>query len=108
MSDEEIEEIVKKSRDLEDYQNAEDSQENKDTIPSLELSDIDEKVTKYPMEEDKIGDIIYLKSKQETNGIVYTTLSHDISFIEKDEIETMSLLLSLIGLIDTKITLMKN
>lgn len=102
MSDEEIEEIVKKSRDLEEYQNQEDSQENKDTIPSLELSDIDEKVTEYPVEEDKLGDVVYLKTHQETNGIVYTTLSHDISFIEKEEMETMSLLLSLIGLIDTK------
>ena len=102
MSDEEIQEIVKKSRDLEEYQNEEDSQENKDTIPSLELSDIDEKVTEYPVEEDKLGDVVYLKTHQETNGIVYTTLSHDISFIEKEEMETMSLLLSLIGLIDTK------
>ena len=102
MSDEEIEEIVKKSRDLEEYQNQEDSQENKDTIPSLELSDIDDKVTEYPVEEDKLGDVVYLKTHQETNGIVYTTLSHDISFIEKEEMETMSLLLSLIGLIDTK------
>lgn len=102
MSDEEIQEIVKKSRDLEDYQNEEDSQENKDTIPSLELSDIDEKVTEYPVEEDRLGDVVYLKTHQETNGIVYTTLSHDISFIEKEEMETMSLLLSLIGLIDTK------
>mgnify|MGYP002757060753 FL=1 len=102
MSDEEIQEIVKKSRDLEAYQNQEDSQENKDTIPSLELSDIDEKVTEYPVEEDKLGDVVYLKTHQETNGIVYTTLSHDISFIEKEEMETMSLLLSLIGLIDTK------
>ena len=102
MTDEEIEEIVKKSRDLEEYQNQEDSQENKDTIPSLELSDIDEKVTEYPVEEDKFGDVVYLKTHQETNGIVYTTLSHDISFIEKEEMETMSLLLSLIGLIDTK------
>lgn len=102
MSDEEIQEIVKKSRDLEEYQNQEDSQENKDTIPSLELSDIDEKVTEYPVEEDKLGDVVYLKTHQETNGIVYTTLSHDISFIEKEEMETMSLLLSLIGLIDTK------
>lgn len=102
MSDEEIQEIVKKSRDLEEYQNQEDSQENKDTIPSLELSDIDEKVTEYLVEEDKLGDVVYLKTHQETNGIVYTTLSHDISFIEKEEMETMSLLLSLIGLIDTK------
>ena len=102
MSDEEIQEIVKKSRDLEEYQNQEDSQENKDTIPSLELSDIDEKVTDYPVKEDKLGDVVYLKTHQETNGIVYTTLSHDISFIEKEEMETMSLLLSLIGLIDTK------
>ena len=102
MSDEEIQEIVKKSRDLEEYQNQEDSQENKDTIPSLELSDIDEKVTEYPVEKDKLGDVVYLKTHQETNGIVYTTLSHDISFIEKEEIEIMSLLLSLIGLIDTK------
>ena len=102
MSDEEIQEIVKKSRDLEEYQNQEDSQENKDTIPSLELSDIDEKVTEYPVEEDRLGDVVYLKTHQETNGIVYTTLSHDISFIEKEEMETMSLLLSLIGLIDTK------
>ena len=55
------------------------------------------------MEAVKIGDVIYLKSNQETNGIVYTSLSHDISFIEKEEMETMSLLLSLIGLIDTEI-----
>ena len=102
MSKEEREEIIKKSLELEKYQSQEDSLEAKKTIPSLELSDIEKKVTDYELEKEKIGDVLYLKSNQETNGIVYTTISHDISFIEKDEIETMSLLLSLIGLLDTK------
>lgn len=102
MSDKEIDEIVKKSKDLEEYQSADDSIEDKKTIPALELIDIDESVTDYELEEDKIDDVVYLKSNQETNGIVYTTLSHDISFVEKEDIELMSLLLSLIGLIDTK------
>ncbi|CAG7591849.1 hypothetical protein PEPTYR26121_01442 [Peptoniphilus tyrrelliae] len=102
MTEEEKEEIIQKSLELEKYQSQEDSLEAKKTIPSLELSDIDEKVTDYELEKDKIKDVIYLKSNQETNGIVYTTISHDISFIKKEEIETMSLLLSLIGLLDTK------
>ena len=102
MSHEEREEIIKKSLELEKYQSQEDSLEAKKTIPSLELSDIEKKVTDYELEKDKIRGVIYLKSNQETNGIVYTTISHDISFIEKKEIETMSLLLSLIGLLDTK------
>lgn len=102
MTEKEREEVIKKSLELDKYQSQDDSLEAKETIPSLELSDIDEKVTDYELEEDKIGDVLYLKSNQETNGIVYTTISHDISFIKKEEIETMSLLLSLIGLIDTK------
>lgn len=102
MSNEEREEVIRKSIELEKYQSEEDSLEAKKTIPSLELSDIDEKVTDYKPEEDKIDDVIYLKSNQETNGIVYTTISHDISFIKREEIEIMSLLLSIIGLIDTK------
>jgi len=102
MSNEEKREIIKKSIDLDRYQTEEDTIKDKDTIPSLKLSDIEKKVTDYPLEEDKIGDVVYLKSNQDTNRIVYTTISHDISFIKKEELETMSILLSLIGLIDTK------
>lgn len=102
LSDKELDEMIKKSNDLTKYQMAEDSEEAKKTIPTLELSDIDKGVTEYKVVEDEIEEIKYLKSIEDTNKIVYTDICHDIAFVNEDEIETMSLITSLLPLIDTK------
>lgn len=102
LSEKELDEMIKKSNDLIKYQMAEDSEEAKKTIPTLELSDIDKDITEYKVVEDEIEGIKYLKSIEDTNKIVYTDICHDIAFVNEDEIETMSLLTSLLPLIDTK------
>lgn len=102
LSEEEIEKLIEETIALEEYQMTEDSPEAKNTIPTLELSDIDKEITEYKVIHDKIGDIKYLKSIEDTNKIIYTNISHDIGFIEEDEIEKMSLMVSLLPLLDTK------
>ncbi|MBU5668791.1 insulinase family protein [Peptoniphilus sp. MSJ-1] len=102
MTDEEIEEIIRKTKELDEYQSNEDSDEAKATIPSLEIEDIDEKVTHYDMEEDEIEGIKLIKTPRDTNGIVYTTISTEISHVEKSDLEKVQTLVALLGLIDTE------
>lgn len=68
----------------------------------LELSDISHGISEYNCKEDKISDALYLRSDQATNNIVYTTISHNIDFLNDDEIKNLPILLALIASLDTK------
>ncbi|MGI5948906.1 insulinase family protein [Peptoniphilus sp.] len=102
LSEEELDEMIEKSKALLKYQMEEDSLEAKKTIPTLELSDIDRDITEYKVVHDEIDGVKYLKSIEDTNKIVYTNICHDIGFLNEDEIEKMSLLTTLLSLLDTK------
>lgn len=102
LSEEELDEMIEKSKALLKYQMEEDSLEAKKTIPTLELSDIDRDITEYKVIHDEIDGVKYLKSIEDTNKIVYTNICHDIGFLNEDEIEKMSLLTTLLSLLDTK------
>lgn len=102
MSANELDEIIKKTKDLDEYQTNDDTEEAKKTIPTLEIEDIDKNVTHYGLEVEELDEFKYLKTDEETNGIVYTTISHDISYVDKKDFEKVQTLVALLGLIDTK------
>lgn len=79
-----------------------DSKEDKETIPSLELTDISKEVTDYEYIEKNIDSIKYLVTPQDTNKIIYTTISHNIDFIKREELHSLAILASIIGSIDTE------
>ena len=102
LSPEKIDKIKENAENLFKYQLEDDSEEDKKTIPMLELSDISHGISEYNCTEDKISDALYLRSDQATNNIVYTTISHNIDFLNDDEIKNLPILLALIASLDTK------
>lgn len=102
MSKEELENIIKEQKELVDFQMTEDSEEDKKTIPSLELSDISKNITHIPreiIEEDKYKVLI---NEQFTNDLSYVTLAFDANHFSKEEILNLSLLTDLYGKVNTK------
>ncbi|CDZ75361.1 Peptidase family protein [Peptoniphilus sp. ING2-D1G] len=97
----EIQDMIDETHKLFDFQLSEDSPEDKSTIPTLEISDINKEITHIPMEITKKEDKTYLFSEQFTNEISYVTFSFDASHVKKDEVANLSLLSDLIGKLST-------
>ncbi|EFI41530.1 insulinase family protein [Peptoniphilus sp. oral taxon 386] len=102
LSDEELENIIKQHQELIEFQMTEDSEEDKNTIPSLELSDIKDGITHIPHEiyDEKHAKLLF--NEQFTNEISYITLSFDIAHISQDKLKDMSIMTDLIGKLSTE------
>ena len=102
LSSGEIEDIIETHKKLVDFQMTEDSKEDKATIPSLELSDISEKITEIPKEiiDEKFGKTIL--TEQFTNGLSYITLAFNADHFSKSEIKNLSLLTDILGKVNTE------
>lgn len=76
-------------------QAAEDTPEARQTIPSLELSDLKREVTEYPIDvtEDQSGTGVTVVRHElgSTSGIVYATLNVDVSGIPLDDVALLPL-----------------
>ncbi|WP_138160336.1 insulinase family protein [Peptoniphilus catoniae] len=102
LSDSEINNLIKKTKELFDFQLTEDSPEDKATIPTLEISDIKKEITHIPRQVIEEEDTTYLFNPQFTNGISYLTISFDTSHIKTEDLENLSLLSTLLGKLSTK------
>ncbi len=102
MSNEEIEALVNKKLKLLERQNREDSEEDIDKIPTIELKDIPQEPedTTPKVEETEYGK--YLTFENNCSGISYISHSFDISDLSLEEIQFASILSKLLGSIDTK------
>lgn len=102
LSDADIEAIKKRSDELKLYQSEPSTKEELETIPLLEISDIDKKARTinnqfYEIELVKIvGHDIF------TNGITYINLDFDISDIDYDKYPYAALLTEIFKYVDTK------
>lgn len=102
LTEEEILDIIEENKVLEDMQNKEDTAEEKKTIPTLSLSDIKGKTLDIPTEEIQEDKTTILIHNLFTQKIDYFNLAFSLDFIEEKEIEALSLLSDVIGLMDTK------
>ncbi len=103
LSEEEINRIVKETRELKLYQEEEDSDEVKDMLPMLTIADIDKKTPiKLVNLEKEVEGIKILHQNYDTRGISYLTLLFGVDDISNEEIRYMSLLKSVLGYVDTK------
>ncbi len=102
LSQEELEEIIEANQALTKMQLTEDSEEDKATIPVLELSEIDDKLEEIPRLVEKSGNSTYLYHQIFTSGINYMNFAFDISHIEEDELFYLGLLNNLLGYVDTE------
>ncbi|HHX66530.1 MAG TPA: peptidase M16 [Gallicola sp.] len=102
LSEEELNNLIEENKALGEFQNREDTQEEKDTIPSLKLSDIDSNVLEIPSIEEKKDNYTILYHPLFTGKINYIDLVFDLEFIKEEEIKYLALLCDLLTMVDTK------
>lgn len=101
MTDAEKELIKRELSELEEWQNAPESEESLATIPTLTLDDIEKKPVPTPTEIIREGGVEVIRHQIATNGITYSEMWFDISDIKKEELSYVALLNFLLGNLET-------
>lgn len=102
LSDEQLEQLVKETKVLKEYQKRPDTKEALDTIPLLKLEDIEKRADYYEISEKKIKDIKYLTYPTFSKEIVYNQLLFDLSAVPQDLLPYASLLSNVLKKLNTK------
>lgn len=102
LSDEEVESLIQKNNKLKEIQLAQDTEEDKATIPKLSIADVDPKVPVIPQEIIEEDDYTLLFHNIFTNKIGYLDFYFDISIVDEELIPYINLLTSILGEIDTE------
>ncbi|HEY5560873.1 MAG TPA: insulinase family protein [Clostridiaceae bacterium] len=102
LSIDQIDDIKKQTAKLKERQSTEDTASDLETLPLLELKDINRDIEKLPIQVEMEGKIKILKHELFTNGIFYFNLYFDSSVLKEEELSYISLLLSLLGKVKTE------
>ena len=101
LSPEELDRLVRETKELEAYQEEESSPEDLAKIPVLKREDISREITPVYNEEKDMDGVQMVYHNVETNGIGYVTLMFDLSGIREEKLPYAGLLQSVLGIIDT-------
>ena len=104
LSEKEIDGIVKSTKDLKARQMTPDSVELLETIPLLELSDIEKKVEHLPLKVNDEQGIKVLSHNIFTNKIAYINILFDAKKVDAELIPYVTLLSTILGRVSTKKT----
>lgn len=102
LSEEEIEELVAFTEQLEAFQDAPNSEEDLATIPMLAIEDIKKDVEPFDNQVLAVDDIPVLWHDIETNGIVYLDLMFDTKYVSEELVPYLGVLRLLLGYLDTE------
>ena len=102
LSREELQKLIKQTKALEEFQEAEDSEEAKQCIPLLKRSDISRDSVRLYNEEHRQGDTVLLHHNLFTNGIAYVDLLFDTKQVPDELVSYMGILKSVLGLVSTE------
>ena len=102
LSEDELENIVKETKNLIARQSTPDSQEALETIPMLSIEDIGTEVEDLSIEDSKYLDIDLLHYRTFTSNIAYLNFMFYAKCIKEDDIPYFSLLGNLLSKVDTK------
>lgn len=102
LSREELQKLIKQTKALEEFQEAEDSEEAKQCIPLLKRSDISRDSVQLYNEEHRQGDTVLLHHNLFTNGIAYVDLLFDTKQVPDELVSYMGILKSVLGLVSTE------
>lgn len=102
LSEESLEEIVRRTKSLIERQTTPDSEEILETIPMLSLEDIDKKVENLDIVEKEEEGVKILHHETFTSKIAYISFMFDTKGIKQEDIPYISLLSNLLGKVDTK------
>jgi len=102
LNNSQITSLVNETQELIAYQKREDSPEALQTIPLLDIKDINPKAEWYGVQEKQIAGVKVLHHEEFTNDVVYANLYFDMRVLPENLIPYASLLSNLLGLMDTE------
>ncbi|WP_160672816.1 insulinase family protein [Clostridium sp. C8-1-8] len=101
-SEEQINELINKCKNLKERQNAPDTEEALASIPMLSIDDIDRKAEILPLEERNINGVKVLYHKLFTNKIAYLNLYFNSDALNSDDVVYVRFLADILGKLDTE------
>ncbi len=101
LSNEEIENLKKKEEKLKIFQEREDTKEEKATIPTLEISDVDFDIEKIPRKIE-MDNFKFIYHDLDSAGMIYNEFFFDINHLSLENLKYLCLISDLLGSIDTK------
>ena len=102
LSDAEVEALVNNTAELKKYQEEPSTEEELNSIPLLEISDIKKDARKYIYKENKAGDIKLISHDIYTNGIGYVSLYFNMNKLPKENLPYVGFLANILGFVNTK------
>lgn len=102
LDDEQLDALIAETQRLIDRQNRQDTPEERATLPTLSLVDIDAKVERVPRETHELEGATVLLHDLFTSGVIYLDMLFKTEHIHPEELCDYSLLTTLIGSVDTK------
>jgi Zn-dependent M16 (insulinase) family peptidase len=102
LSPQQLEEIIEQTKGLKERQNTPDPAELLETIPLLELKDIEPKAMELPLEVKEEAGHKLLASRIFTNNIGYVQMMFDTTAVRQEQIQYISLLSDILGKISTE------
>ncbi len=102
LTDEQIDALVKDTKELIEYQRREDTPEALATIPKLERSDLNPEVDWYEITKKEEAGTDILHYEDFANGIVYANLMFDLKALPEELVPYASFMTSLLGKMDTE------
>ncbi|MEZ3487471.1 MAG: insulinase family protein [Lachnospiraceae bacterium] len=98
----EVEELVKKTAELQAYQSEPEKEEDLERIPVLRREDISREIEPIVNEELKFSGVPVIFHEIETNGIGYVDVLFDMSGVAEELLPYAGILQSALGIIDTE------
>ena len=98
----EVEELVRKTAGLEEYQSEPEKEEDLERIPVLRREDISREIEPIVNEEMTLAGVPVVFHEIETNGIGYVDVLFDISGVREELLPYVGILQSVLGIIDTE------
>lgn len=102
MSDEELDALVEKTKNLKKYQETPSTPEELDTIPILKREDLSREVEPFYNTETEFGGVKVVRHDIFTNGIAYFSLSFDITDVPFELLPYVMMLKGVLGYMDTE------
>lgn len=102
LSQKEIEDIIEQTRKLKERQNTPDPADILETIPMLDLKDIEPKAEQLPLEVKEESGHKVLATPLFTNNIGYVQMLFDTTTVKQDQVQYIALLSDLLGKISTE------
>ena len=102
LSDEEIDQLIRDTKHLKEYQEEPSPKEELEKIPMLSREDMRKEILPLSNIEKQISGIKTICHDVAANGIDYLTLMYDVSDIPAEDIPYLGVLKALLGYVDTK------